>query len=122
MPINPVVIYGAPGMGKTHLLHALAARAAHEGRDVACLSAEQFANRYLAALRGGNDSTAEFQAELRSTSLLIIDDLQYLAGREGTLKELVHTMDAIINAGGDVVVASEVPPHAMGLLDRLDRG
>jgi len=117
--INPVVIYGAPGMGKTHLLHALATRAAHEGRAVACLSAEQFANRYLAAFRSGNDAFAEFQIELRSTNLLIIDDLQYLAGREGTLRELVHTIDAIINSGGDVVVASEVPPHAMGVLDRL---
>ena len=117
--ISPVVVYGAPGMGKTHLLHALASEAASGGRSVVCLSAEEFATRYLCAIRRGNESIADFQQELRSTQLLIIDDLQYLAGRKGTLEELVHTMDAVINAGGDVVVASEVPPQEIGLLDRL---
>lgn len=117
---NTVVIFGAPGMGKTHLLHALAAHAAEIGRAVVCLSAEEFANRFIVACRAGagNEAVADFQASVRSASLLIIDDLQYLTARhEGTLKELVFTIDAVLNAGGDVVVASEVPPQEIGLLD-----
>ncbi|MGH2631873.1 MAG: DnaA ATPase domain-containing protein [Tepidiformaceae bacterium] len=118
--INPVVIFGAPGMGKTHLLHALASQAANDGRSVVCLSAEEFASRFISACRAGNEAVADFQATARSAGLLVIDDLQYLTPRhEGTAKELVFTMDAVTNAGGDVVVASEIPPHEMSLLDRL---
>ncbi|MCE7928710.1 MAG: AAA family ATPase [Chloroflexi bacterium CFX7] len=116
-PISPVVIFGPPGMGKTHLLHAVAGRAASGGQAVVCLSGEEFTNRYMAAIRSG--VTHDFQAALRCAWLLVIDDLQYLAGKKGTLDELLHTIDAVMTAGGHVVVASERHPFDLDLPDRL---
>lgn len=115
--ISPVVLFGSPGMGKTHLLHALACRAAEQGRAVACLSAEEFANRFLGAMR--ERRVEEFQAAVRAVDLLVIDDLQQIAGKKATQDELVHTMDAVCNAGGHVVVASEKHPFELDLPERL---
>lgn len=118
LQVSPVVLYGQPGMGKTHLLHALACRARDRGRRVACLNAEEFANRFLSALRGGR--AEEFQAQMRAVDLLIIDDLQSMATKKATLDELVHTFEAVTNAGGHIVVASERNPFELGLPDRLE--
>jgi chromosomal replication initiator protein len=115
--ISPVVIFGAPGMGKTHLLHALACRAASQGWPVACLSAEEFTTRYMSAIR--RHDVEDFQTSLRGVRLLIVDDLQYIAGKRGTQDELVHTIDAVVNAGGYVVMASELHPLEIDLPDRL---
>lgn len=115
--ISPVVVYGSPGMGKSHLLHALACRAANQGWSVACLNAEEFTSRYMNAIRRG--TMEDFQLSLRSARLLVLDDLQYLAGKKGTLDELVHTIDAITNAGGHVVVGSERHPSEIDLPERL---
>ena len=116
-PISPVVIYGAPGLGKTHLLHALACRAIAASRRVACLNAEEFTTRYQVAIRGGGMQA--FQDTVRGVDLLIIDDLQYLAGKIGTLNELVHTFEAVANAGGQIVVGSERHPLDLELPERL---
>ncbi|MCC7365886.1 MAG: ATP-binding protein [Dehalococcoidia bacterium] len=115
--ISPVVVFGSPGMGKSHLLHALACRAAAAGWPVACLTAEDFTNRYQAALRKGEADA--FQAAVRGARVLILDDLQYLSGKKGTQDELVHTIDAITNAGGHVAIGSERHPFDLDLLDRL---
>ena len=117
LSISPVVVYGSPGMGKTHLLHAMARRAMTAGWRVACLSAEQFTNRYMDAMR--TQRVGGFQSELRRVRLLIVDDLQYLAGRKGTQDELVHTIDEVANGGGHAVMAGELPPHQMDLPERL---
>lgn len=117
LPISPVVIYGPPGMGKTHLLHALACRAAAASRRVACFSAEEFTTQYITAIRTGGMEA--FQAAVRSVDLFVIDDLQYLAGKKGTLEELVHTIDAVSNSGGHIVTASERHPFDLDLPDRL---
>lgn len=117
LPISPVVIYGAPGLGKTHLLHALACRAAAASRRVACLNAEEFTTRFQSALHGGGMEA--FRTDLRSVDLFIIDDLQYLAGKKATLDELLHTLDVVSNAGGHVVVASERHPSDLELPERL---
>ena len=115
--ISPVVVHGPPGVGKTHLLHGLAARASEQGRRVACLSGEAFTTRYQRALREGN--VEAFQDAVRGVHLLIIDDLHDLAGKVGTLRELVHTLDAVTHAGGGAVVGSELRPREMGLPERL---
>lgn len=117
MAISPVVVFGQPGMGKTHLLHALAAAAVDRGWRAACLSAEEFTTRYQSAIR--RREIEEFHAEIRSVRLLVVDDLQYLAKKPGTLDELVHTMDAITNAGGFVAVGSEKHPYELELPERL---
>jgi chromosomal replication initiator protein len=114
---NPLVLYGRPGLGKTHMLHALACRAAAAGRSVACLSAEDFANRYMSALRAGN--LGALQGPLRGADLLVIDDLEDIAGRESTLKELGHAIDAVLNRGGEVAIASERNPQDLDLPERL---
>lgn len=114
---TPIVLFGAPGLGKTHLVHATACRAKDLGRSVACLSAEAFTNRYLGALRANRAD--EFQHEIRQVDLLIIDDLQLIAGKTGTQVELVNTMDEVSHRGGHVVVASERHPFELGLIDRL---
>jgi|GEM_PF-904175 len=116
--ISPVVLYGSPGLGKTHLLHAVACRAAELGRSVACLSAEEFANRFLNAIRAGRAN--EFKEQLRTVDLLVIDDLQAIAGKAKTMDELVWTMEQVKHAGGCVVVASEVHPFELGLPERLE--
>lgn len=115
---NPVVLYGAPGLGKTHLLHALACRAKSLGRNVACLSAEEFANRYIGAVRAHR--VDDFHDQIRAVDLLIIDDLQAIAGKKATQDELVWTMDAVCNSGGHVVAASERHPFELGLPERLE--
>lgn len=115
---SPVVLFGSPGMGKTHLLHALACRTRDLGRTVACLSAEEFTNRFLGALRAKR--MEEFQDQLRGVGLLIIDDLQSIVGKKATQDELVCTMDAVCNSGGHVVVASERHPFELGLPERLE--
>lgn len=114
---SPVVLYGPPGMGKTHLLHAVTGAATATGWPTACLSAEEFTTRYQAALRAG--SVEEFQSMMRSLRLLAIDDIQYLVGKRGTQAELVHTIDAVRNAGGHVIAASETNPFELDLPDRL---
>ena len=115
--ISPVVVHGPPGVGKTHLLHGLAAQASARGRRVACLSGEGFTSRYQRALREG--TVEAFQDAVRGAQLLIIDDLHDLAGKTGTLRELVHTLDAVTHAGGGAVVGSELRPRELGLPERL---
>lgn len=115
--VTPISLFGAPGMGKTHLLHAVAARAREAGQRVACLNADEFANRFLTALPAGR--VDEFKATVRSVDLLIIDDLQAIEGKKATLTELVHTMEAVMNSGGAIVVASDRSPLELALPDRL---
>jgi len=115
--ISPVVVHGPPGVGKTHLLHGLAALAREQGQRVACLSGEAFTTHYQRALRDG--TIEAFQDEIRQVHLLIIDDLHDLAGKTGTLRELVHTLDAVTNAGGGAAVGSELRPRDLGLPERL---
>ncbi|MCC6959727.1 MAG: AAA family ATPase [Dehalococcoidia bacterium] len=116
--VSPVVVYGPPGMGKTHLLHAVAGRARDLGRRVACLNADDFTNRFYAALKSGRGE--DFKAAVRAVDLLIIDDLQSLATKKAAVDELVNTMEEVTNSGGHIVIASERSPFELGLPERLE--
>ncbi len=117
---NPLFLYGGVGLGKTHLMHSVAwaIRSAYPERPVAYMSAEKFMYRFIAALRGG--STMEFKAQLRSVDVLMIDDLQFLIGKDNTQEEFFHTFNALVDAGKQIVVSADKSPNDLsGIEDRL---
>ena len=117
---NPLFLYGGVGLGKTHLMHSVAwaIRSAHPERPVAYMSAEKFMYRFIGALRGG--STMEFKAQLRSVDVLMIDDLQFLIGKDNTQEEFFHTFNALVDAGKQIVVSADKSPNDLsGIEDRL---
>ena len=115
--VSPLVIFGSPGMGKTHLLHALAGRAMERGWPLACFRAEEFTNRYMEAVRSSR--LPEFQASVRGVRLFVLDDLQYLDGKTGTQNEFVNTIDTLLQQGGMVACGSERPPLDLNFVERL---
>ena len=116
-PISPVVVFGTPGVGKSHLLHATANCAIERGEAVVFMTGEEFANGYQDAIRA--TAFAGFRDRVRCATLFILDDLQYLAGKKGTLEQLQQTIDAVRNRGGRVLVASELHPRSLGLPESL---
>ncbi len=120
---NPLFLYGGVGLGKTHLMHAIAwelCANARGGRpvSVAYMSAEKFMYRFINALR--SQSTLEFKNELRSVDVLMIDDLQFLIGKDNTQEEFFHTFNALVDAGKQIVISADKSPSDLsGLEDRL---
>jgi chromosomal replication initiator protein len=117
---NPLFLYGGVGLGKTHLMHSVAwaIREAHSQRTIAYMSAEKFMYRFIAALRA--QSTMEFKESLRSVDVLMIDDLQFLIGKDNTQEEFFHTFNALVDAGKQIVVSADKSPSDLnGLEDRL---
>ncbi len=117
---NPLFLYGGVGLGKTHLMHSVAweIRRCHPGKTVAYMSAEKFMYRFIGALRGGN--TLEFKDQLRSVDVLMIDDLQFLIGKDNTQEEFFHTFNALVEAGKQIVVSADKSPNDLsGIEDRL---
>ena len=118
---NPLFLYGGVGLGKTHLMHAIGlelARGEGVASQVAYMSAEKFMYRFIAAIR--NQSTMEFKEQLRSVDVLMIDDLQFLIGKDNTQEEFFHTFNALVDAGKQIVVSADKSPSDLsGLEDRL---
>jgi chromosomal replication initiator protein len=127
---NPLFLYGGVGLGKTHLMHAIAWQLTHplnadgspdtESRpvSVAYMSAEKFMYRFIAAIR--SQSTMEFKEQLRSVDVLMIDDLQFLIGKDATQEEFFHTFNALVDAGKQIVVSADKSPSDLsGLEDRV---
>ena len=122
---NPLFLYGGVGLGKTHLMHAIAwairEHGAQDGRPpqtVAYMSAEKFMYRFIAALR--SQSTMEFKESLRSVDVLLIDDLQFLIGKDNTQEEFFHTFNALVDVGKQIIVSSDKSPSDLaGIEDRL---
>ena len=117
---NPLFLYGGVGLGKTHLMHAVAwaIRSGEGARNVAYMSAEKFMYRFIAALR--SQSTMEFKESLRSVDVLMVDDLQFLIGKDNTQEEFFHTFNALVDAGKQIVVSADKSPSDLnGLEDRL---
>jgi chromosomal replication initiator protein len=119
LPIyNPLYFHSAVGLGKTHLVQALAHQADEMGRRVVYLTAERFMYSFVAALRS-KDGPA-FKEQLRGIDMLIIDDLQFLNGK-AIQDELCHTLNALIDAGKQVVVAADRPPIDLETFDQRMR-
>jgi chromosomal replication initiator protein len=115
---NPLFLYGGVGLGKTHLLHAIGQAVAANGADVIYVSSETFTNELIESIR--QHHTDDFRAKFRSARVLLIDDVQFIAGKERTEEEFFHTFNAIHESGGQIVLSSDRPPRAMPILeDRL---
>ena len=120
---NPLFLYGGVGLGKTHLMHAMGLELTRAARtagpvSVAYMSAEKFMYRFIAAIR--SQSTMEFKEQLRSVDVLMIDDLQFLIGKDNTQEEFFHTFNALVDAGKQIVVSADKSPSDLsGLEDRL---
>jgi chromosomal replication initiator protein len=117
---NPLFLHGTTGLGKTHLMHAIgnALLAREPGAKVAYMSAEKFMVEFLAALRAKD--TIAFKQRLRSVDLLMIDDVQFIAGKESTQEEFFHTMNEIISAGKRLVITADRSPQNLeGIQERI---
>jgi chromosomal replication initiator protein len=113
---TPLTFVGPPGSGKTHLLEGIWRRV-REARSLArviYLSAEQFTNQFLDALK--QSGTPNFRRKIRDVELLLIDDVQFFAGKQSTLVELVHTIDELLRSGRQLVFAADRPPATLKAL------
>jgi chromosomal replication initiator protein len=117
---NPLFLYGGVGLGKTHLMHAIAHELQKQKPEarVLYLSAEQFMYRFIQALR--EKQIMDFKGLFRSVDVLMVDDVQFIAGKESTQEEFFHTFNALHQSGKQIVISSDRPPKSIPTLhDRL---
>jgi len=117
---NPLFIYGDSGLGKTHLLHAIGhyTRQFKPQMRVRYVNSEEFTNDFINSIR--DDRSLSFKRRYRQVDMLLIDDIQFLQGKEQTLEEFFHTFNALHNAGKHVVITSDVSPrHLDGIEERM---
>lgn len=112
---NPLFIYGGVGLGKTHLLHAVGHKCQEAGLTVCYVPSETFTNDLIQSIR--NQRTVEFREKYRSPDVLLIDDIQFIAGKESTQEELFHTFNDLHSQGKQVIISSDRPPRAMVTLE-----
>ncbi|MDH7489146.1 MAG: chromosomal replication initiator protein DnaA [Anaerolineae bacterium] len=118
MAYNPLFLYGGVGLGKTHLLHAIGLNAAQRGLNVLYVPSEQFTNDLVCAIRAR--TTEEFRNKYRSVDMLLLDDVQFIAGKDASQEEFFHTFNALHSANRQIVVACDRPPRdVLGLDERL---
>ncbi len=124
---NPYVIYGGVGLGKTHLMHAIgnALRRQHPKARVLYTTSEQFVNEYIGAIQ--NNRPDDFRAKFRNLDCLLIDDIQFLLGKEKSEQEFFHTFNALFDSRKQIIVSSDRSPKEMSpleqrLISRLEWG
>ncbi|MEM7169193.1 MAG: chromosomal replication initiator protein DnaA [Pseudomonadota bacterium] len=120
VPFNPLFLYGGVGLGKTHLMHAIAwhIRTRHPDKRIIYLSAEKFMFQFVRALR--IKDTVAFKEQFRSVDILMIDDLQFIGGREATQEEFFHTFNALVDQNRQVIISADKSPSDLeGVEERM---
>ena len=114
---NPLFIYGNSGLGKTHLLLAIGQyiRENNPGAKIAYIKGDEFTNQLLKSIKEGTGE--EFRMKYRNVDLFLVDDIQFIAGKQATQEEFFHTFNNIYEAGHQIVITSDRPPIEMSLLD-----
>jgi len=114
---NPLFIYGGVGLGKTHLMHAIGHYVVNHLKNLKLtyISSERFMNEMINAVR--YDRILDFRERYRSVDVLLVDDIQFLAGKEGTQTEFFHTFNALYDSQKQIVISSDCPPHEIPQLE-----
>ena len=119
---NPLYIYGGPGLGKTHLMHAIGNYIYHDNADkhVLYVTSEEFTNEVIEAIRNSRSNASlmtNLREKYRSVDVLMIDDIQFIIGKEQTQDEFFHTFNSLHDAGKQIIITSDRPPKELETLD-----
>ena len=121
---NPLFIYGGAGLGKTHLMHSIAHYIIEhdENSKVLYVTSEEFTNELIETIRNGNNSAmSKFREKYRNIDVLLVDDIQFIIGKESTQEEFFHTFNSLYSANKQIIISSDKPPKDMEILDERFR-